>query len=243
MKAERRALGSADPTRWPVRTVLFDLDGTLLDTAPDMAYALNRLLEERHRPCLPFERIRPLVSNGSAGLIRYAFQRAPQDPDFEDLRQRFLALYRDNLVRDTRVFPGMDEVLSTLESARIQWGVVTNKPAWLTDPLLQQLGLWERAACVVSGDTTQNRKPHPEPLYHACKVAGHPPQRCLYVGDAKRDIEAGQRAGMKTLVALFGYLGDEDGPESWGADGMVEHPADLLDWIAHEGCADDAEPV
>ena len=117
----------------------------------------------------------------------------------------------------------------------MNWGVVTNKPAWLTDPLLEQIGLSERAACVVSGDTVAERKPHPAPMLHACQLAGSEAHQCLYVGDAARDIEAGRRAGMKTLVALFGYIGEDEQPDSWGADGMIAHPAELLDWItAHD---------
>ncbi|GBE09872.1 MAG TPA: HAD family hydrolase [Gammaproteobacteria bacterium] len=234
---------SGAPTPWAVRAVLFDLDGTLLDTAPDMAHALNLLRAEQGRAPLPYEDIRPRVSDGSAALIGYAFDLAPQAPEFEALRRRFLDLYRTHLVRETRVFPGMEPVLARLEAADIRWGVVTNKPAWLTDPLVRALGLWERAACVVSGDTTANRKPHPEPLYHACRLAGRPPHRCLYVGDARRDIEAGRCAGMKTLIALFGYVGADPAPESWGADGMVRRPGELPDWIVWDRAGADAEPA
>lgn len=231
------------PAPWPVHAVLFDLDGTLLDTAPDMAHALNLLLAEQHRTPLRYEDIRPRVSDGSAGLIAHAFGLTPEAPQFEDLRRRFLELYQAHLVRETCLFPGMAPVLARLEGGGIAWGVVTNKPAWLTDPLVRALGLWERAACVVSGDTTTNRKPHPEPLHHACRLAGQRAADCLYVGDARRDIEAGRGAGMKTLIALFGYVGADTAPESWGADGMVRRPEDLLNWIALDPVGANATPA
>lgn len=218
-----------------IRTVLLDLDGTLLDTAPDMAFALNRVLEENGGRSLPFTRIRPVVSHGAKALIRLGFGLEPEDPAFEPLRRRFLDIYRENLDRETRPFPGMPELLDALESRDLAWGVVTNKPSWLTEPLLERLDLRQRAACVVSGDTTPVRKPDPAPLLHACEAAGSMPQECLYVGDARRDIEAGRHAGMRTLVALFGYIGADERPESWGADGHVAHPREILGWIDGHG--------
>jgi phosphoglycolate phosphatase len=213
------------------RTLLFDLDGTLLDTAPDMAYALNRLLSERQYEPLPFEHIRGHVSHGANALTRLGFQVAPDEPAFASLRKRFLEIYADNLCRETRLFSGMESILERCERIGTAWGVVTNKPSFLTDPLLRRLGLWDRAACVVSGDTLDRRKPHPEPLLHACRIAGGAPDRCIYVGDAERDIEAGRRAGMTTLVATFGYLTNSDRPEDWGADGLLRDPVDLLHWL------------
>ena len=212
-------------------TLLFDLDGTLLDTAPDMAFALNTLLVEQHRDPLPLEHIRGHVSHGANALTRLGFQVGPDAPDFSPLRARFLEIYADNLCRETRLFDGMASILDHCEDKGMSWGVVTNKPAYLTDPLLRRLGLWERAACVVSGDTLVERKPHPAPLLHACRVAGGRPEHCIYVGDAERDIEAGRRAGMTSLVALFGYLQDGDRPREWGADGMLHDPLDLLPWL------------
>ncbi|MDO9371078.1 MAG: phosphoglycolate phosphatase [Gammaproteobacteria bacterium] len=218
-----------------LRTVLFDLDGTLADTAPDLAFALNAVLQEQGRAPLPFETIRPVVSHGGTALIRLGFEIEPGTAAFETLRLRLLDIYRDHLARHTRLFPGIEELLGAIEQRGMNWGVVTNKPAWLTDPLLEQIGLSARAACVVSGDTVAERKPHPAPMLHACHLAGSEAYQCLYVGDAARDIEAGRRAGMKTLVALFGYIGEDEQPASWGADGMIAHPAELLDWItAHD---------
>lgn len=218
-----------------LRTILFDLDGTLADTAPDLAFALNAVLQEQNRMPLPFEAIRPVVSHGATALIRLGFQIEPNDATFEPLRLRLLDIYRKHLTRHTRLFPGIEELLGAIEQRGMNWGVVTNKPAWLTDPLLEQIGLTARAACVVSGDTVAERKPHPAPMLHACHLAGSAAHECVYVGDAARDIEAGKRAGMKTLVALFGYIGADEQPDNWGADGMIAHPAELLDWItAHD---------
>ncbi len=214
-----------------VHTVLFDLDGTLLDTAPDLAFALNTLLVEQKRAQLPFEQIRPFVSYGSTTLVKMAFNLTEHDQTFAGLRQAFLNLYADHIADKTVFFPGMADVLNTLEKRGIQWGIVTNKPAWLTEPLLQQLGLTSRSVCNISGDTLPQNKPHPAPLLHACQLAQSLPESCIYVGDAQRDIEAGQRAGMRTLVALYGYIDEKETPTQWGATGMLQQPLDLLSWI------------
>ena len=214
-----------------IRTVLFDLDGTLLDTAPDLAAALNAVLtENRHEP-LAFESIRPVVSHGGIALIQLGFGLEQTDPAFEPLRQRLLAVYRDNLSRHTTPFPGIVELLDSIEQRGINWGIVTNKPAWLTEPLLKDLDLFDRAICVISGDTLDERKPHPAPMLYACELAGSTPQQCVYIGDARRDIEAGNNAGMHTLTALFGYIQEDDTPGSWEADGMIDAPLDLLAWL------------
>ncbi len=215
----------------PVHTVLFDLDGTLLDTAPDLAFALNTVLVEQKREPLPFEQIRPWVSFGGMIMIKNGFQLTDDDPIPESLRQRFLTIYADHLTDQTCLFPGMAKVLETLEARGIQWGVVTNKAAWLTDPLLQQLNLTSRSVCNISGDTLPQRKPHPAPLLHACQLAHSTPETCIYMGDAQRDIEAGQRAGMRTLVALYGYIGAQEKPAQWGASGLIQKPLDLLSWL------------
>jgi N-acetyl-D-muramate 6-phosphate phosphatase len=212
-------------------TVFFDLDGTLADTAPDLAHALNTVLIEQGRAPLPFERIRPVVSHGAMALVRLGFGLEPQEPAFAPLRARLLEVYAAALTRGTRLFPGMEELLTELERRGMRWGVITNKPAWLTEPLLEQLGVAGRAACVVSGDTLPQRKPHPAPMLHACGLAACSPAQCLYVGDAARDVEAGQLAGMRTLVALFGYLDPTDRPHAWGADGLIERPVEILDWL------------
>ncbi|MHB8256507.1 MAG: HAD family hydrolase [Acidiferrobacterales bacterium] len=214
-----------------IHTVLFDLDGTLADTAPDLGFALNELLREHNRPPLPYDRIRPVASYGARALLRLGFGIAPHDTGYDVLRRRFLDLYAANLCRETRLFPGVSELLSALPGRRLNWGIVTNKPAFLTEPLVRALGLADTAACVVSGDTTANSKPHPAPLLYACAQCGSAPASCLFVGDAARDIEAGRSAGMHTLVAMFGYIGEADDPPSWGADALVYSPGNVLEWI------------
>jgi len=214
-----------------LRSVLFDLDGTLLDTAPDLAAALNHVLTNNGRQALPFETIRPWVSHGGLALIKNGFNIPKDAPHFDDLRQQLLHYYFNNLSVHTSLFPGMEEVLLKLESAGIKWGVVTNKPAWLTEPLLEQLNLTHRSSCTLSGDSLEEKKPHPLPLLHACRIIGCEPSESLYVGDALRDIKAGINAGMPTLLALFGYISDMDYPHDWGADAMVDSPSEILSWI------------
>lgn len=213
-----------------VRAVLLDLDGTLLDTAPDMALALNLLRRERSLPDLEFTAIRPHVSHGAAALVKLGFPQADAVA-LDELRARYLELYRDNLSAGTRPFDGFDAVLQRLERAAIRCGVVTNKPAFLTEPLLEAVGLRARMACVVSGDTVAQRKPHPAPMLHAANLIACQPAECLYVGDAERDVVAAHAAGMRALVALFGYLGANDQPQAWRPDGFIRTPAELLDWI------------
>ncbi len=214
-----------------IKTVLFDLDGTLADTAPDLADALNTILRANKRPALPFETIRPVVSHGGMALIKLGFGLEPEQPEFEPLRQQLLEVYANNIANHTRLFPGMDELLEAIETHGMNWGVVTNKPAWLTRPLMQALELEQRAACIVSGDTLAERKPHPAPLLHACQLSGCLNSECAYVGDAERDIVAGHHAGMTTIVALFGYIGREDKPETWGADALLESPRQIMEWL------------
>ena len=214
--------------------VLFDLDGTLLDTAPDMIGAVNRLRHEHGLEPVLHAALRAHVSHGAARLVRRGMPGTEGD-EFERLRLRFLELYSQHLAEGTVLFPGMGEVLELLESARIPWGVVTNKPGWLTDPLLEALGLAARAACIVSGDTVAERKPHPLPLLHAAKQIDVAPERCLYVGDAERDIRAGRAAGMRTIAAAYGYVAPEDDLPGWGGDAIVSHPRELLPWLARSG--------
>lgn len=218
------------PDVFVARAVLFDLDGTLLDTAPDLARALNNLLIEQSREPLPFAHIRPFVSHGSAALVRLGFPHAPE-PEFIALRDRLLTLYRAQLAVETKLFDGMSELLSRLESAGLPWGIVTNKPAWLTEPLLESLALRHRAGTVVSGDTFPERKPHPRPLLHAATELGVDAAQCVYVGDAERDILAAKAAGMRALVARFGYIGADDTPDAWPADGWIDSPLDVLEWL------------
>ena len=210
--------------------ILFDLDGTLLDTAPDMIGALNLLRQEEGLEPLAFSAVRSSVSHGAVRLITVGFPSAQGD-EFERLRQRFLTIYSENLAAGTRLFAGLEQVLSAFEAEGLPWGIVTNKPGWLTEPLLERLDLARRACCVVSGDTVNERKPHPLPLLHAAAVTGVSPDHCVYVGDAERDIVAGRAAGMQTVVAGWGYLAEHDRPETWNAHGIVERPEDLMDWL------------
>lgn len=213
-----------------VRAVLFDLDGTLIDTAPDMVAALNTLRGEEGRGPLAFAAARCQVSHGSTGLLKLGFPEVDAQV-FEQLRTRLLALYRAKLVHESCLFAGCGEVLDTLESRGLKWGIVTNKPGWLAEPLLRDLQLYERAGCIVSGDTLPQRKPHPLPLLHAARLIGVPPEECVYVGDAERDIQAARAAGMPGLLAGFGYLGPDDTPDAWGADAALADPVGLLAWL------------
>ncbi len=214
------------------RAALFDLDGTLLDTAQDMAAALNVLLAEEDRPALRLEVVRPLVSNGAMGLVRVAFpQFEVGSIEFESLRDRFLAHYRSALCVHTQLFPGFETVLAILETHAVPWGIITNKAAWLTEPLLEALGLSARAACVVSGDTLPERKPHPRPLLHAAGLIAMAPADCLYLGDALRDVQAARAAGMVPLGARFGYINEADDPENWPVAGWLDEPHELLSWL------------
>lgn len=207
--------------------ILFDLDGTLADTAPDLGAALNAMLQQDGMPPLPDEVIRPWVSWGALRLIRLGYGEALAPERIADLRRRFLVCYEAGLCRESRLFPGVPEALHALERAGIPWGIVTNKPGWLTEPLLAALGLAERAGAVISGDTLPFAKPHPMPLLHAARELGVAPARCAYVGDNVRDIEAGKAAGMYTVAAAWGYIPDDDDPGRWQADRLMSTPTAL----------------
>ena len=213
-----------------IRAVLFDLDGTLLDTARDFWECLNQLRAEEKREPLAFETVRAQVSHGGHALVRLGFGVLPAE-EHEALRMRLLNIYRQRLARHTRLFEGGDEMLGELERRGLHWGVVTNKPGWLTDPLMIEVNLHRRAGAVVSGDTLSERKPHPLPLLHAAKTLGVEPRHCVYVGDAERDMQAAQAAGMYALVAGFGYLGDDDRADTWFSHGWLHTPLDLIGWL------------
>lgn len=215
----------------PIKAVLFDLDGTLLDTAPDMAAALNRLLIEHDRTAMPYERLRPVVSHGARGLLEAGFGGDLDPRQLPALTQRFLELYAEALAVDTVPFDGAGEMLDAMESEGIAWGIVTNKPGWLTDRVLEGLGLSGRAGCVVAGDSLEQRKPHPAPLQHAARLLDKNPRNCIYVGDAERDVQAGRAAGMVTLVAAYGYIQEHESPQQWNADGTLTHLLELREWL------------
>lgn len=214
-----------------VRAVLFDLDGTFADTAPDLGRALNRMRADRSLAPLPIETLRAHASSGARGLIKAGFGLAPGNGDYEALRARFLALYEESLCVDTRVFEGVPALLDAIGARGLRWGIVTNKAQRYTEPLLRELGFDRGAACVVCGDTTPHIKPHPASLLRAAELLALPPAECLYVGDDLRDIQAARAAGMHFVAAGWGYLGDGQDPQTWGADAVLSGPHDILDLL------------
>ncbi|MFC6669605.1 HAD-IA family hydrolase [Marinobacterium aestuariivivens] len=206
----------------PLDAVLFDLDGTLLDTAPDFIWVINRLLQQEGRPAMEFAQLREQVSNGASAMIGTAFGLPETDPAFSRLRQRFLDIYGDHLAIETRPFSGVTELLDWLDALALPWGIVTNKPELYTRGLLQKLDLERRAGSIVCPEQVRERKPHPESLWLACRELDSHPERCLYIGDHVRDIEAGRNAGMTTIAALYGYIAPGDDPTLWRSDHSVD---------------------
>ncbi len=211
-----------------IKAVLFDLDGTFADTAPDLAAALNHVRTLRGLPPLPLEAIRPQASHGSVGLLKVGFNIDPDASDFATLKEAFLNYYNTHICIHTILFNGMAQLIETLEQRRLPWGIVTNKPHRFTLPLMQALGYAQRAACLISGDTCARAKPHPDPLLKASELMNIAPQHCLYLGDDKRDVEAGRAAGMKTLIARYGYINEQEDLATWRADGTIESPMELI---------------
>lgn len=211
----------------PSRAVLFDLDGTLADTAPDLAAALNRLRVDQGLEPLPLERLRRFASAGARGLVHAGFGVKPGDEEYEALREAFLEAYRERTCVETRLFPGIAELLEELGRRSIAWGIVTNKATRFTDRVVEALGL--APACVVSGDTTPHIKPHPAPMQHALEQLRVPAADCVYLGDDLRDIQAAHAAGMRGIAVEWGYHHPEHaGPSDWKADAVIAHPRDLI---------------
>ena len=210
-----------------IKNVLFDLDGTLVDTAPDLANALNAVRLWRKLPKIPIDVIRPTISLGANVMIKFGFNLEVGEPGFDEIKEKFLDFYSANIAIETKLFEGMDDVLKKIENEQKTWGVVTNKSSYLTIPLLKALSLDKRAACIVCGDTVKHNKPHPAPVIHACKLMQANPASTIFIGDAKRDIESGSKAGTKTLIALYGYIENDANPDTWGADGMVRSPNEI----------------
>lgn len=206
--------------------VLFDLDGTLVDTAPDMVAVLQSLQQDHGLESAGYHEGRSYVSNGAVGLLRFGFPDH-NDGEIEALRLAFLERYAEQLCVHSAVFAGLDMLVDRLDNDGLPWGVVTNKPGYLTDPLLAALGLDQRVACSVSGDTLPQRKPDPAPLHHACQLAAINAARTLYVGDSSRDIDAGRAAGMGTIAAAYGYIAPGDSSASWGADAIANDTQEL----------------
>ncbi len=211
----------------PVRSVLFDLDGTLADTAPDLGYALNQQRRARGLADLPIEVLRTHASSGARGLLQIGLSVRPDDSGYLELRDEFLNIYENNLARSSTLFPGIADLLDDIERQGMPWGIVTNKAERFTLPLLRALKLFDRAACIVCGDTTPHAKPHPAPLIEAMARIGTTATACMYVGDDERDVQAGQAAGMRVAVVRYGYLGNDRPPEDWAADLLVDTPAEL----------------
>jgi len=212
----------------PSQAVLFDLDGTLADTAPDLAAALNRLRSEHGLAALPLQTVRPYASSGARGLLQIGFGLKPEDSRFEPLRDAFLDRYEARVCVETRLFPGTPELLAAIEQRGIPWGIVTNKSSRFTPRIVAALGLEARAACVVCGDTTPHIKPHPAPLLHAARQLALEPAQCWYVGDDLRDVQAAHAAGMRAVAVEYGYLGTGSAPRDWNADAVIARATDLI---------------
>lgn len=223
-------------TDFKLSCVLFDLDGTLLDTARDSVLCLNKALKSHGFTAVPDEVVKPFISFGAVAMINESLNQSVSEALRADIMETMLDFYQNNIAEHTVFFKGMPETLDAIEAKGLKWGVVTNKQERFTNPLMAALKLTGRAACIISGDTTANPKPHVEPMLAACEKAAVKPQECVYIGDASHDIIAGKNAKMKTLVALYGYLKPDDTPETWGADGMIESPEHLANWIASALC-------
>ena len=214
-----------------ITTILFDLDGTLVDTAPDLAYALNLQLKRHGKAALPYESIRPFASHGSRGLVGLGFGLSPNEDNFLAMRDEYLSIYDTVFMRSPVLLPGIADLLQAIEHKGIKWGIVTNKPRRFTIGLIEsmRLNLENRAACIVCGDDAPQPKPSPATLLMACKQMKVKPENCMYVGDAERDVIAGKAAGMQTVVALFGYIDATDKPLEWGADSTIQTPMQLME--------------
>ena len=215
----------------PIRAILFDLDGTIADTAPDLAQAANSLRIADGVPPLSVEILRPFASQGARGLLKEAIGLMPNDPGFEHARLRFLSFYENNLCVYTKLFPGIPQLLDGIEARGLPWGIVTNKVEYYALPLIAKLGLTSRCAITVGGDTTPNPKPAPDPLLYAALSINISPEACLYVGDDLRDVKAARAAGMTSVAVRWGYLGEGPPIEQWNADHIVRTPKDLHDLL------------
>lgn len=211
-----------------IQAVLFDLDGTLIDSAPDLGAAADKMRAARGLPSLPMAHYRPMAGAGARGMLEVALGVAPDHANFDVLREEFFANYEQGMTEQTYAFAGVDQLISSLLARGLPWGVVTNKSKRFTDPLTRSMPLFESAKVVISGDTTPHAKPHPEPLFEAARRLAIDPALCLYVGDDERDIVAGRAAGMGTVAATYGYLGQKADPLQWGAHAIIKFPADLL---------------
>ena len=210
------------------QAVLFDLDGTLIDSAPDLGAAADKMRVVRGMPSLPLETYRPMAGAGARGMLGIAFGMGPEHPDFMAMREEFFVNYENAMTERTRIFDGVVDMIAALVGLGMPWGVVTNKSSRFTDPLTAAMPLFATAGAIVSGDTTPHAKPHPEPLFEAARRLQVAPERCVYVGDDERDIVAGLAAGMGTVAATYGYLGQQTDVSRWNAHLHIQSPLDLL---------------
>lgn len=215
-----------------IRAVLFDLDGTLIDSAPDLGAAADKMRQDRGMSSLPQSSYRPMAGAGARGMIGVAFGMTPDHADFASMKEEFFQNYERRMTQNTCIFEGVHELIAHLDAENLLWGVVTNKSARFTDPLTRAMPLFDTAKAVVSGDTTPHAKPHPEPLFEAARRLAIDPNHCLYVGDDERDIVAGLAAGMMTVAATYGYLGEKADPTLWGAHSIINSPQGLLKLLA-----------
>lgn len=218
----------------PLRAILFDLDGTFADTAPDLTHALNRMRSSRGLDAVPLTQARPVTSSGARGMLAVGFGLTPADPRYKEMRGEFLRLYESELCRDSALFPGMAELVASLVSRGLRWGIVTNKAERYARPLVAALAPHLGCSCIVGGDTTAHLKPHPASLFAACSLLDIAPAEAIYVGDDERDVQAGQAAGMRTVAVRYGYL-NGGAPERWGADAVIDRPGDLLGLLPAAG--------
>lgn len=214
-----------------IQAVLFDLDGTLIDSAPDLGAAADKMRTDRGLPSLPLQHYRPMAGAGARGMLGVAFDMTPEHPEFLTYREEFFVNYENAMTERTLIFEGVPELVEALVASRLQWGVVTNKSRRFTDPLTAAMPLFATARTIISGDTTPHAKPHPEPLFEAARCLGLLPEQCLYVGDDERDIVAGRAAGMLTVAATYGYLGQQTDVDAWQAHARIQKPMDLLKWL------------
>jgi phosphoglycolate phosphatase len=215
----------------PVAAVLFDLDGTLIDSAPDLASAVNAMRRQRSQAALPYLALRPHAGSGARGMLGAAFGVQPETAEYETLKVEFYSAYEACMLEQTQLFDDVANLLDALDARQMPWGIVTNKALRFAQPGAQALGLLPRARALVAGDSTPHTKPHPAPLLEAARRMGLPPERCVYIGDDARDMQAGRAAGMVTFAAAWGYLGVDSPPHSWSADHVLDRPGDLLHWF------------
>ena len=213
------------------KLALFDFDGTLADTAGDMAGALNILLKSKNKNPIPLDQLRPHISNGTPALLKIGFGLSPNGLKYELLKSRFLEIYEEKICVYTNLFPGIVEILKRCQDTNLPWGIVTNKPEYLTLQIVEQLGLSSQVACVIGGDSLPERKPSPLPLLHACKITGFLPRDAVYIGDSVRDVQAGINAGLDTIGVTYGYIPPNDDPQSWKAKYLIDTAAEIADHL------------